>query len=67
MGTDFLFFLEYLAVFSQLISFHDPKLFNHLDSNMFFPEVSHMTGHMIQISKLHDPGSGSHDIVMIQY
>jgi len=37
----FFFFVlaEYLAVFSQLIAFHDPDLFNHLDSTGFHPEV----------------------------
>ena len=30
---------EYLAVFSQLIAFHDPELFNHLHETGFIPEV----------------------------
>ncbi len=30
---------EYLAVFNQLIAFHDPVLFNHLDSIGFVPDV----------------------------
>ena len=30
---------EYLAVFSQMIAFHEPALFNHLDSTAFNPEV----------------------------
>ena len=30
---------EYLAVFSQLIAFHDPELFNHLGESGFIPEV----------------------------
>ena len=33
------FTTEYLAIFSQLIAFHDPELFNHLDSIAFQPEV----------------------------
>lgn len=32
-------FPEYLAVFSQLIAFHDPELFNHLHETGFIPEV----------------------------
>ena len=31
---------EYLAVFSQMIAFHEPALYNHLDSIAFSPEVS---------------------------
>ncbi|CAI8006071.1 TBC domain-containing protein kinase-like protein, partial [Geodia barretti] len=30
---------EYLAVFSQMIAFHEPALFNHLDSTAFNPEL----------------------------
>jgi len=30
---------EYLAVFSQLIAFHDPELFNHLGESGFIPEL----------------------------
>lgn len=30
---------EYLALFSQLIAFHDPDLFNHLDQLGFTPEL----------------------------
>ncbi|XP_078369645.1 TBC domain-containing protein kinase-like protein isoform X2 [Oculina patagonica] len=30
---------EYLAVFSQLIAFHDPELFNHLHDTGFIPEL----------------------------
>lgn len=30
---------EYLAVFSQLIAFHDPELFNHLHEIGFIPEL----------------------------
>lgn len=30
---------EYLAVFSQLIAFHDPELFNHLHESGFIPEL----------------------------
>lgn len=30
---------EYLAVFSQLIAFHDPELFNHLHETGFIPEL----------------------------
>ena len=30
---------EYLAVFKQLIAFHDPELFNHLDEIGFQPEL----------------------------
>jgi len=35
----FIFYAEYLAVFSQLIAFHDPELFNHLHDTGFIPEV----------------------------
>lgn len=35
----FIFNAEYLAVFSQLIAFHDPELFNHLHDTGFIPEV----------------------------
>lgn len=31
---------EYLAVFSHMIAFHDPELYNHLDSVAFVPEAS---------------------------
>lgn len=34
-----IFGAEYLAVFSQLIAFHDPELFNHLHETGFIPEV----------------------------
>lgn len=34
-----IFGTEYLAVFSQLIAFHDPELFNHLHETGFIPEV----------------------------
>jgi TBC domain-containing protein kinase-like protein len=30
---------EYLAVFSQMIAFHEPELYNHLDSIAFHPEL----------------------------
>jgi len=30
---------EYLALFSHLLAFHDPDLFNHLDSLAFTPEL----------------------------
>ncbi|XP_013390013.1 TBC domain-containing protein kinase-like protein [Lingula anatina] len=30
---------EYLAVFSNLIAFHDPELFNHLDEIGFIPDL----------------------------
>ncbi|KAJ7357723.1 hypothetical protein OS493_023862 [Desmophyllum pertusum] len=30
---------EYLAVFSQMIAFHDPELFNHLYDTGFIPEL----------------------------
>ncbi|XP_031552382.1 TBC domain-containing protein kinase-like protein isoform X2 [Actinia tenebrosa] len=30
---------EYLAVFSQLIAFHDPELFNHMQEIGFIPEL----------------------------
>ena len=30
---------EYLAKFSHMIAFHEPLLFNHLDSIMFAPEL----------------------------
>ncbi|XP_064391569.1 TBC domain-containing protein kinase-like protein isoform X2 [Halichondria panicea] len=30
---------EYLAVFNQLVAFHDPALFNHLDSIGFVPDL----------------------------
>lgn len=26
-------------MFSQMIAYHDPELYNHLDSNMFYPDV----------------------------
>lgn len=32
--------LEYLAVYSHMIAFHDPELYSHLDRNMFYPDVS---------------------------
>ena len=31
--------VEYLAIFSQLVSFHDPELFVHLDEIGFQPQV----------------------------
>ncbi len=33
-------FIEYLAVFSHLICFHDPELSNHLENIGFVPDVS---------------------------
>ena len=45
------FTTEYLAIFSQLIAFHDPELFNHLDSIAFQPEVQH-TFAVLQTRKL---------------
>lgn len=30
---------EYLAKFSHMIAFHDPQLFNHLDTIGFIPEL----------------------------
>lgn len=30
---------EYLAVFSHMIAYHDPELFNHLDTNGFTPDL----------------------------
>ena len=30
---------EYLALFNQMIAFHEPELYNHLDSIGFIPEV----------------------------
>lgn len=35
----FLKFSEYLAVFSHLITFHDPELSNHLEGIGFIPDV----------------------------
>lgn len=32
--------IEYLAVFSQMIAYHDPELMAHLDSITFIPDVS---------------------------
>lgn len=34
--------VEYLAVFSHLIAFHDPELTNHLNSIGFIPEVTNI-------------------------
>ena len=47
------FTTEYLAIFSQLIAFHDPELFNHLDSIAFQPEVQH-TFAVLQTRKLNN-------------
>lgn len=33
-------FAEYLAVFSHLITFHEPQLANHMDDIGFIPDVS---------------------------
>lgn len=33
------FLLEYLAVFSQLIAYHEPELYTHLNDIGFAPEV----------------------------
>ena len=27
-------------MFSHMIAYHDPELYNHLDNNMFYPDVS---------------------------
>ncbi len=32
-------FAEYLAVFSQMIAYHEPELYNHLSDIGFAPEV----------------------------
>jgi len=31
---------EYLAMFSQLLAFHEPELSNHLEEDGFSPDVS---------------------------
>ena len=32
-------YIEYLAVFSQIIAYDDPEVFNHLDNIGFHPDV----------------------------
>ena len=32
-------YTEYLAVFSQIIAYYDPEVFNHLDNIGFHPDV----------------------------